>query len=112
MEKLNLLYGDVIVCDPCYIKRVSCKWGGEREDRFDGLRLVKSLHEGDDGEFDFKLYGKEFSLGVDSGRVWAMKAEFGIEVEIDAGLSGYTIIQADEITAYHKAHPAKIEEGL
>lgn len=90
MKTIKLQYGDILVIDPCYIKSVkSC---GDL--RFDGLKCVKTLYEGDDGCFDVyrgdeKMYE---GLGVDSGRIWALVAEFEVDIELDAGYSGYVSI--------------------
>ena len=93
METIKLNYGDILICDCGYIKKVYCEWNGEQELRFDGLKLIKVLHEGDDGVYYVKAGDKFKSLGVDSGRIWAMKAEFDITVEIDSGLSGYLVVK-------------------
>lgn len=93
METIKLNYGDILICDCGYIKEVSCEWNGEKELRFDGLKLIKVLHEGDDGVYSVRAGSKTADLGVDSGRIWAMMAEFEIEVEIDSGLSGYLVVK-------------------
>ena len=93
METIKLNYGDILICDCGYIKKVYCEWNGKQELRFDGLKLVKVLHEGDDGCYMVKAGDKVAELGVDSGRIWAMKAEFEITVEIDSGLSGYMVVK-------------------
>ena len=91
MQNIKLDYGDYLVCDPCYIKSVKC--GGEY--RFDALRCERVLHDGDDGEYRIVgQNGDDAYLGVDSGRIWVMQAEFGVEVEMDAGLSGFMVFAA------------------
>lgn len=94
MTTIKLKYGDTLVCDPCYIKSVK----GTMTDgpRFDALKCVETLHDGDDGEFTITYKGHEDTLGVDSGRIWAMQAEFGCTVDIDAGFSGYMVIEKEE----------------
>lgn len=92
MKTIKLDYLDLLVCDPCYIKGVKC--GGEN--RFDALKCVETLHDGDDGEYGVKTAGGTHYLGVDSGRIWVMQAEFGCEVEIDSGLSGHLVIKQND----------------
>lgn len=82
-DTITLRAGDILICDPCYIKSVSHN-GYLRYDAF----ITKSLYDGSDGEFRFRAKDDYFDLGVDSGRVWAMQAEFPVEVVIDAGFSG------------------------
>lgn len=77
--------GEWLICDPGYIKKVS--YAGEL--RFDALRCVKVLHEGDDGIYEVITPYFSRYLGVDSGRIWVMRAEFDCEVEEDSGFSGY-----------------------
>lgn len=90
METLNLTIGDTLIADPCYIKEVSYA----DEPRYDALKHIQTLHEGDDGEFPVKLdNGETIYLGVDSGRIWKMVAEFECVVKIDAGFSGYKLIR-------------------
>lgn len=89
MEKIK--YKQKLVCDPCYIKQVKCAG----ENRFDALKHVKTLHEGDDGCFEVRFRGEKALLGVDSGRIWVMVAEFDCEVEIDSGLSGHLVLPED-----------------
>lgn len=89
METIKLNYQDYLVCDPCYIKGVRC--GGEP--RFDALRCVEVLHCGSDGEYEVEWLGHTAPLGVDSGRIWAMQAEFECEVEIDSGFSGHLVVR-------------------
>lgn len=95
METIKMKGGEVLVCDPGYIKGVWCYWGEEKEPRFDALKLEKVLHDGDDGYFMVSVGDKAVELGVDSGRIWAMRAEFDVEVDIDAGLSGYWVGEAE-----------------
>lgn len=87
-------YNDLLVIDPCYIKSVKLK--GTDEQRFDGLKCVKTLHEGDDGEYAVVVKDRAIGFcGVDSGRIWALKADFNIDVELDNGLSPYTFIESN-----------------
>lgn len=87
MEELMVGAGDLIIIDPCYIKKVQDRYGS---DRYDALRCAKVLFDGDDGEYSIEANGTHVCmLGVDSGRIWAFQAEFSCKVEIDAGLSGY-----------------------
>lgn len=89
METIKLNYKDYLVCDPCYIKEVR---SGERT-RFDALRCIEVLHDGDDVETRVEWRGQEAWLGVDSGRIWAMQAEFDCEIDIDSGLSGHLVVR-------------------
>lgn len=89
METIKLEYQDLLICDPGYIKSVACSG----EPRFDALRCVEVLHDGDDGEYPIETASGCHWLGVDSGRIWKMQAEFGCEVEIDSGLSGHLVIR-------------------
>ena len=88
---IKLNYQDILIVDPCYIKDV--KTSGEQ--RFDALKLVQVLHEGDDGEYPIELASGAKWLGVDSGRLWELMAEFGCEVEVDSGLSGHIVVRKD-----------------
>lgn len=83
------------MCDPCYIKEVVCRYNEQEQDlRFDALRTVKVLHDGDDGCFSLlDNNNKLCSLGVDSGRIWAMVSEFDCEVLVDSGFSGEYVKQ-------------------
>ncbi len=92
MEMIKLNYLDLLICDPCYIKGVKCRG----ENRFDALKCVETLHDGDDGCYVVKVGDKETELGVDSGRIWVLQVEFGCEVEIDSGLSGHIVIKKDD----------------
>lgn len=90
-------YGDRLIVDPCYIKTIWTEFGeNQKEVRFDMLRCEKVLHSGDDGEFPVEYNGETRYLGVDSGRIWQMVAEFDGFVEIDAGFSGYWLIRKGE----------------
>ena len=80
MKEIDLHYGDIIICDPCYIKGV--KNGGEV--RFDALKAVKEI-SGDDGEYAVKVGDEIEFLTADSGRLWAMKAEFDCRVRLSGG---------------------------
>lgn len=91
METIKLNYQDILVCDPGYIKNVSCTYGDTKEKRFDALKLIEVLHEGDDGEYEIETADGAKFLGVDSGRIWKLMAEFDCEVLIDSGLSGYIV---------------------
>lgn len=88
MNEVKLDYKDLLVVDPCYIKDITTLG----EQRFDALRLVRVLHDGDDGVFLYHYDNEPFDLGVDSGRVWALQAEFECEATLDAGYSGYKVI--------------------
>ena len=94
METVSLKCGDTLIVDPCYIKNVSDSLGGQA--RFDALKLEKVLHDGDDGVFEINYDGKNYTLGVDSGRIWAMRAEFECSVTLGAGYSGFATIRKDE----------------
>lgn len=97
MEKIKLEMGDAIIIDPCYIKQV--KYGGEM--RFDALKHEKTLHEGDDGEFEIKLASGSRYVGCDSGRIWLMTSEFGCDIEVDSGLSGHIILRKGDADLYN-----------
>lgn len=94
METIELKYGDTLIVDPCYIKNVYVNLGGQA--RFDALKLEKVLHDGDDGEFEVEYADKSFVLGVDSGRIWALKAEFGCYVTLDSNFSRFGIVKGGE----------------
>lgn len=85
-DRVSLMAGDILICDPCYIKAVRHA-GYERHDAF----TTHSLYNGSDGEYRFRAGDEYFDLGCDSGRVWAMRAEFDVELVIDSGFSGYHI---------------------
>lgn len=87
MDKIKLDAGDLLIIDPCYIKHVE-------DERYDMLKLEKVVYEGSDGLIGVSIDGLPIELGVDSGRIWAMRAEFNGEVEVDAGLSGYHVIES------------------
>lgn len=79
---------DLLIIDPCYIKHIRVS-RDDNEDRFDGLKHLKTLHDGDDGEYGVCDGNKPLGmLGVDSGRIWVLSAEFPVEVEVDSGFSG------------------------
>lgn len=94
---MQMKYKDLLVIDPCYIKSVKLK--GTDEQRFDGLKCVKTLHEGDDGVYKITTDKSNDTMlgfcGVDSGRIWVLKADFNIDVELDNGLSPYTFIESN-----------------
>lgn len=92
METIKLEAGDKIIVDPCYIKSV--KSHGDL--RFDALRTTQVLHDGGDGEFPVNANGKKYWLGVDSGRIWELTAEFSCDIEVDSGFSGHVIIRTDD----------------
>lgn len=82
---MQLNYKDIIIVDPCYIKSVK---DGSGKFRFDALKHVKTLHDGDDGEYPITYTdadGEQTTewLDVDSGRIWMMQADFGCIVEVD-----------------------------
>lgn len=90
---MKVNYKDTLIVDPCYIKNVTDSAG---DARFDALKHVKTLHDGDDGEYPITYVtddGEEYTewLGVDSGRIWMLQAEFDCDVEIDAGYSNYIV---------------------
>lgn len=97
MGLLKMVAGERLICDPCYIKNVSY----DGEPRFDALKCVKVLHDGDDGEYVVSCPIQEKALGVDSGRIWVMEAEFDCDVEEECLLSGYmrvpNVIPLEEI---------------
>lgn len=86
IESVQLKYNDLLVIDPCYIKSVKDDSG---ELRFDALKCVKTLHEGDDGSYVISAGDTVELLGVDSGRIWVLRAEFDCTAELDAGFSRY-----------------------
>lgn len=96
MANLHMNYGDLLIVDPCYIKNISTRWNGFVENRFDGLKCIKTLHEGDDGCYQISVNGDIKELGVDSGRVWVLHAEFGVDVELEDGFSGHILIPKGE----------------
>lgn len=87
---MKLNYNQILITDPCYIKMIS---DSSNSPRFDALKLVKVLHEGDDGEYMIKAGDEEEWLGVDSGRIWALQAQFDVEVEMDSGFSGHMVVE-------------------
>lgn len=92
MVTIEMKYKDLLVIDPCYIKHIE-------NERYDALKLVKVLHEGDDGEYLISVPSEDVKgsmLGVDSGRIWVLQAEFDFSVDIDAGLSGFISIEDGE----------------
>lgn len=94
MTKLNLKRGDKITLDPCYVKSVKDDIG---DMRFDALKHIKTLHDGDDGVFDITVdSGQSAPLGVDSGRIWTSQVEFPVEVEVEAGLSGFILEKGEK----------------
>ena len=95
-DVVKVEYGDILIVDPCYIKTVWTTYGEEKEVRFDLLRCKRVRHNGDDGCFPVKHNGVTRYLGVDSGRIWEMEADFDGYVEIDAGMSGYWLIRKGE----------------
>lgn len=100
MEKISLEMGDAIIIDPCYIKKVSCDFDPS-EMRFDALKHEKTLHEGGDGEFEIKLASGSRYVGCDSGRIWLMTSEFGCDVEVDSGFSGYILLRKGDADLYN-----------
>lgn len=100
MKTLELESKDILIIDPCYIKRVHF----DGEDRFDALKCVKTLHDGDDGEFIVCAGGWSIGeIGVDSGRIWVLQAEFGCTVDVDSGLSGEVHIKFGELVEHGQA---------
>lgn len=96
METIKLNYKDLLIIDPGYIKEVRTTFCDITEPRFDALKLVKELHSGDDGEYEIRTSDGSHFLGVDSGRIWELSAEFECEVEVDSGLSGYIVIRTTD----------------
>lgn len=93
MTEMN--YGDYLIVDPGYIKKVT----DGIDLRFDALKCVKTLWEGDDGVYRVcNEKGLLKELGVDSGRIWILQAEFDCEVEIDCGLSDYILVSDADIS--------------
>lgn len=100
MKELKLNSKDILIIDPCYIKHVSF----DGEDRFDVLKCVKTLHDGDDGEFAVHSNGWSIGeIGVDSGRIWVLQAELGCTVAVDSGLSGEVHIKFGELVKSEQA---------
>lgn len=106
MKTIKLTTNDLLVIDPCYIKRVKMPIAYSKdtdsydyEDRFDGLKCVRTLLEGDDGFYEIYC-SKDYlgSIGVDSGRIWVLKAEFDVDVDVESGMSGVIHIH-DEMWA-------------
>lgn len=86
MGTIKVKYEEMLVVDPGYIRDVKDRYG---EPRFDALKHVKTVSEAGDGLYLVKVGDKKHELGVDSGRLWILKAEFDCDVTIDAGYSGY-----------------------
>ena len=91
---------DLIIIDPCYIKSIKDSTGATR---FDGLRCVKVLHDGDDGIYNVYYLNPDKTrmdfgcVGVDSGRIWVMQAEFGkLEIETQSGYLGEQVIRVHD----------------
>lgn len=93
---------DLLIIDPCYIKRVGIYWNSEYEERFDALKHVKTLLEGDDGYYFININGNRHKLGVDSGRIWILQAEFECDVALEVDLSGCILIPSDEAPSVDK----------
>lgn len=95
MDIVKLGTGDILIIDPCYIKeaKVSLK---DEDHRYDALRLVEAIYDGDDGDIPFDFRGKSYCLGVDSGRIWALQAEFPCVVRTDSGFSGYAVQRKED----------------
>lgn len=108
MKTINLNTGDWLIIDPCYIKGVY-EQGETSYARYDGLRCVRVIHDGDDGMFDIDIKPTNgvpadyvyttitptstLDLGVDSGRIWLLKAEFPVTVVTSSGYSGEIAIK-------------------
>lgn len=119
MKTIKMETNDLLVIDPCYIKRVKEPIayrngeGYDYKDRFDGLKCVRTLLEGDDGDYEiYHCRGKDIdylgTIGVDSGRIWVLKAEFNIEVDIDSGMSGEVHIHDEQ----GQIDPVRLEAEL
>mgnify|MGYP004448004499 CR=1 FL=1 len=107
---INLKSGELLVVDPCYIKCVS----DGKDDRYDALKHIKTIHEGDDGYYDIIYNDAEgnsqvISLGVDSGRLWVTKAEFGCEVEVCTA-PGYTYAKLPKDTDTSSINKFNLED--
>lgn len=90
MKRIELKANDLLIIDPCYIKHA----GFDGEPRFDALRNRAVIHDGGDGEFYVKNGNEELGyIGVDSGRIWVLSAEFGCIVDVDSGLSGEIVLK-------------------
>ena len=100
MKNIKLDSGDILISDPCYIKGVFGEYGGRKEWRYDGCFEVKNRGE---------VLG---DLGVDSGRIWAMVAEFPCEVEIHSGFSGHILIRNKSDYSHQKQAVEKVLGGL
>lgn len=88
MQTIELNTGDQLVIDPCYIKHI-------KNERYDAIKHVATLHDGDDGVYTVEWRGERYTLGVDSGRTWVLQAEFPTTVEVDSGLSGHAVVRAE-----------------
>lgn len=95
MEEIKMNYGDRLIIDPCYIKFVKSTNGNTP--RFDALRTERVLWDGEDGEFEIRHEdeGSFGSIGADSGRIWIMKAEFDITVDVGSGFSGHKVLTSE-----------------
>ena len=93
MERIQLNYQDKLIVDPCYIKQVYARGDTKKDPRYDALKLVKVVHDGDDGTYPVGNSKTWCYLGVDSGRIWVLQAEFDIEVVLDSGASGSMIVR-------------------
>ena len=97
-KELKLNYGDLLVCDPCYIRFVGNYYAKENKcPRYDALKLVKEFALGGDGDVALRYGDEGFTrmVGADTGRVWAMQAEFKCDVFLDASIewAGYFVIK-------------------
>lgn len=80
--KIKLQADQILIVDPCYIKSVKDSWG---DNRYDALALGK-VWSVDDGSYSLVIEGVcEYEpLEVDSGRIWAVYAEFDCEIELSS----------------------------
>lgn len=92
---MRIKAGQYLIIDPCYIKKVT----DGSDIRYDALKLIKSW-DVDDGAYEL-VYSVDMEderlscsgeLGVDSGRIWLLRAEFDCEVETDSGFSGELVV--------------------
>ena len=109
---------DLLIVDPCYIKSIKCKG----RNGYDALRCVKVFYGEPETQhyilngFDINslpewakkylvekdtpyIWPKSFSkkligtLGMSSGRIWVMHAEYDVNVKIDSGLDGGCLLK-------------------
>ena len=77
---IKLKDGEILIIDPCYIVEV---FDTSHTRRYDALKLVKEKNTNGDGIFDLRSNPENDiikSLSVDSGRIWALQAEFTCDI--------------------------------